>query len=213
MRQNTNNLLRIPFIFGLLAGQVLCAQDTPKREFYGLTLGGFQNQGLGLKDLKDAKEWRFYDGFAVGYVEQCTRRLGLKLEFSGLTDKQSVGNGANRFAFRQSNWWFLGGVQMKASPKESSLRPFAHALIGASILQTSTSAAEKLGCAGVFGLRTCPSRFDENKVRAAISIGGGLDVRIGKRLEFRVAQVEYMPMCHSGSTYHNVRIGMGLVFH
>jgi hypothetical protein len=203
-------LLGFKLIVGLLTGHELFAQDSPKHEFYGLSLTGFQDQGLGLKD---AKKRQVYDGFAAGYVQRCTRLVGLKFEVSGLTDKQTVGSGANRFSFRQSNWWLMGGVQVKANPKDSRLRPFVHALGGATVFQTSTSAAEKVSCAANFGSSNCPNRFDRNTVWAAISLGAGLDIRIGQRWEFRVGQVEYMPMCRYGLVHHNVRVGMGVVFH
>jgi hypothetical protein len=59
-----------------------------------------------------------------------------------------------------------------------------------------------------------PSRAD-----FAMVFGGGIDVKLGKRIDLRLIQVDYNPIFVKtrngieGKTQHNFRIGVGLVFH
>lgn len=47
----------------------------------------------------------------------------------------------------------------------------------------------------------------------AAALGGGLDIRLNKRLDLRAIQVDYNPTRLFGSTQHNIRIGIGIVIH
>jgi hypothetical protein len=93
---------------------------------------------------------------------------------------------------------YLAGVQFKDNSTEGRVKPFAHALVGvgrvkarASFSGTSVSQAET-------GL--------------ALAFGGGIDVRVNKRVSIRVIQADYNPIRIDGETSNNVRLGFGIVF-
>ena len=43
-------------------------------------------------------------------------------------------------------------------------------------------------------------------------IGGGVDIRVTPRIDFRAIQLDYNPTRLGGQTLHNFRVGIGLVF-
>jgi Outer membrane protein beta-barrel domain len=87
---------------------------------------------------------------------------------------------------------YLGGVQVKNNAKEGSrVRPFAHALAGVVV------ASE--------GFRTRGGAF-------SVAVGGGIDIRVNKKVSVRAIQIDYNPYISGGSYMNNVRIGAGIVF-
>jgi hypothetical protein len=46
----------------------------------------------------------------------------------------------------------------------------------------------------------------------AFALGGGLDIRLTKRLELRAFQIDYNPSRIKEETFQNVRLGIGLNF-
>jgi Outer membrane protein beta-barrel domain len=87
---------------------------------------------------------------------------------------------------------YLGGIQVKNNAKEGSrVRPFAHALAGVVV------ASE--------GFRAVGGAF-------SMAVGGGIDVRVNKKVSVRVIQVDYNPYFSDGYVSNNVRVGFGIVF-
>ena len=87
----------------------------------------------------------------------------------------------------------VGGVQFKDNSKETKLKPFAHFMAGFQNARVSGLVSEtETGFAGV--------------------IGGGLDIRLNRRVDFRAIQFDYSPTRLGGETQHNFRVGVGLVF-
>lgn len=87
----------------------------------------------------------------------------------------------------------VGGVQFKDNSKEKKLKPFAHLMAGLANGRVSGFVSDsETGFAGV--------------------IGGGLDVRLSDRVDFRLVQLDYNPTRLGGETQHNFRVGIGLVF-
>ena len=87
---------------------------------------------------------------------------------------------------------YLGGIQIKNNAREGSrVRPFAHALAGVVV------ASE--------GFRARGGAF-------SFAVGGGIDIRVNKKVSVRAIQVDYNPYIADGSYSNNVRIGMGIVF-
>jgi hypothetical protein len=99
----------------------------------------------------------------------------------------------------------LGGVQFKdnAADENQGMRPFAHALAG---IAHSKDKFRALG-----GQRGIDDTVDETGF--ALGVGGGLDVYVTDRLDFRAFQIDYNPNWFDGATRHNFRLGIGLVFH
>jgi outer membrane protein with beta-barrel domain len=87
----------------------------------------------------------------------------------------------------------VGGVQFKDNSKETKLKPFAHLMAGIQHARVSGLVSDsETGFAGV--------------------IGGGLDIRLSPRVDFRVVQLDYNPTRLGGETQHNFRVGIGIVF-
>jgi hypothetical protein len=55
--------------------------------------------------------------------------------------------------------------------------------------------------------------FSDSSTGFSGVIGGGLDIRAGKRIDVRVIQVDYNPTHVEGEWQHNFRIGAGIVIH
>ncbi len=87
---------------------------------------------------------------------------------------------------------YLGGIQIKNNAREGSrVRPFAHVLAGVVV------ASE--------GFRARGGAF-------SMAVGGGVDVRVNKRVSVRAIQVDYNPYISGGFYSNNVRVGVGIVF-
>jgi opacity protein-like surface antigen len=101
---------------------------------------------------------------------------------------------------------FLGGVQIKDNSSDARFKPFAHALIGAGHGRTKVSSVT---CpAGV----DCSDLINDSETGFAGAFGGGLDIKLSNRVDFRAIQVDYNPIKFDSGTQNNVRFGVGFVF-
>ncbi len=89
------------------------------------------------------------------------------------------------------------------------MQPFAHALAGVGIAKAELNNSF---CQGTLGT-ICPSDLNDSETGFAAVIGGGLDVKVNKRVSIRVAQIDYNPIYSNGDTSNNVRFGFGIVLH
>jgi hypothetical protein len=157
------------------------------------------------------------NGFNGSAVINVSRYVGIKGDVSGVYK-------SGRFAFTvpsgvQSNplttvafdakarlYNFLGGVQIKDNASGGRVKPFAHALVGAARRNNEIQG----GGFACIAIIPCPSSTKETGLAGAF--GGGLDVRLSKRVAFRLFQVDYNPIKFDARTEHNFRFGTGLVF-
>lgn len=179
----------------------------------------------------DLKGREGFNGFNASVTANLSRYVGLKFDFSGnyRSDRLRV-----NLVFpcqpaplclpaivpadvraRASVYNFLGGVQFKDNSAETRLKPFAHLLVGAA--RTRVKVDEPLVCAipegcpvGSGSSRNILNEFDTGFAGA---FGGGLDIRMGQRIDVRVIQLDYNPTRLFDNTQHNVRVGAGIVFH
>jgi Outer membrane protein beta-barrel domain len=87
----------------------------------------------------------------------------------------------------------VGGVQFKDNSKETKVKPFGHLMAGVANGRFSGPITDsETGFAGV--------------------IGGGVDIKLSPRVDFRAIQLDYNPTRLGGETQHNFRVGIGLVF-
>lgn len=100
----------------------------------------------------------------------------------------------------------VGGVQFKDNSKETKLKPFAHFMAG---FTHAKAEVDPVGCIAVIG-QPCP--FSQSDSGFAGVIGGGLDIRLSPRVDFRPIQFDYNPTRLGGETQHNFRVGIGVVF-
>ncbi|HJQ34770.1 MAG TPA: outer membrane beta-barrel protein [Pyrinomonadaceae bacterium] len=108
-----------------------------------------------------------------------------------------------------SLYQFLGGVQLKDNSRAARVKPFAHGLVGVARLgQTFYPNPDDPNpplCA------VC-GRFTIKRTDLALDFGGGLDLRLNQRFDFRAFQVSYNPTFFGNGTQHNMRVGAGLAF-
>jgi len=168
---------------------------------------------------------RGFNGFDTSIAYNFTRYFGIKANVTGhyktepFTDTFFGETETLRTKDRIHN--FLVGLQLKDNSKTKRFKPFAHALVGAS----------RFASTGVNTAPTVPGdNFTlESKVTSfAMKFGGGIDVRVSRRIDLRLAELDYNPIFTrdfpvTGSPYgsitqhsklaNNFTIGFGIVFH
>lgn len=198
------------------ASMAAAQSDYKKFEFFGGFSHNRVDTGLGdddpsFQDIINEREG--FNGFEVSATGNLSRYFGIKGDFSGHFKKDSFPipgvPGANvDIDSRLFN--FLGGVQIKDNSTEGTFKPFAHALAGAANARNSVDFND-VACIAIVPSPCSP--FTESETGFAAAIGGGLDIKASDRVSIRAIQVDYNPTRLFGSTQHNFRIGVGIVFH
>lgn len=96
---------------------------------------------------------------------------------------------------------FLGGPRLSYR-KSGRLTPFGHVLLGAARSH-------------VDGKIEGPSftvRFSDTSTAFAMALGGGLDLKLSKRVALRLIQADYLLTPFGDDTQNNARISAGLIF-
>ena len=140
-------------------------------------------------------------GFSIQSAYNISRFWGLEGEFS-YYQKQFEPSSVFPTSSRLTQ--IMGGIKLQDNAHTTRFRPFTQALVGvahtsnlARVLQeTSTSRTVAI----ISG--TGP----------AIALGGGLDIRLTRKLDIRALQIDYNPVWAKGETFQNVRIGIGVNF-
>lgn len=155
-----------------------------------------------------------FHGFNVSGVANVSRYFGIKGDVSGTYNNESfsvpvtTGTTTQNVNFKLNNslYNFLGGVQIKDNASTGRLKPFAYALVGAGHGRVKV---KNVSCpTGV----DCSDLTSDSETGLAGAFGGGLDIRINNRVDFRAIKVDYNPIKFDSGTQHNVRIGVGVVF-
>lgn len=120
---------------------------------------------------------------------------------------------------RDRTWEVMGGLQIKNNDKERRFKPFFHVLAGLARqsshdVQTST---------GPFNFT-----LNDRVTSFAMKIGAGADIRMGKRIDLRVFEINYNPifardrhvpgnadfdLTVAGKRADNLTLGVGIVIH
>jgi len=217
-----NKILMCVIVCTLFSLNVL-AQTADKNNGFEIFAGYSNNQ----VDVGSTNNSNFRDMFAVrehlggievSGVKNISRFFGIKGDFSvnsrevKFTLPPTVTGGATEsLRLDASLYNFLGGIQFKDNRREGSrVRPFGHVLVGAAYGRTSLKSyttnfcdSPGISCAGL----------DNDDTGFAAAIGGGIDVRINKRITIRAIQVDYNPTRLNRTTQHNFRFSFGVVFH
>lgn len=183
-----------------------------KNEFYV----GYSNQQVNGGGYNSA------NGFQGSYVRNIKRYMGIKADVSGAyyneTYNYSTTDPTNNnlpYSVRQrsnnSVYNFLGGVQFKNNASNARFKPFGHALAGLAVIRTEASIACTSGTCPTF-ITSIP-RFDYTSRNLAFAVGGGLDIKITDKIDFRAIQFDFNPIWRGGGFWQkNFRIGAGIVF-
>ena len=208
---NTVYLFLITAIIALLNAALASAQNSAGEynKFEGSV--GFSHQRAG--ETSGFNDSAGLNGFDVSVTRNVTRYVGIKGAFSGAyrSDDFAIPGIAPgsvlRFKIKTSIYTYMGGVQIKDNAKEKKLKPFFHALAGGgTLIQKLTGDCP----ADVAAL--CPG-YSYSTAGFSAAIGGGLDVRVSKRVSVRVIQADYNPVFLDGGRVNNFRLGVGFVFH
>ena len=107
---------------------------------------------------------------------------------------------------------FTAGIQLKDS-KQSRFRPFAHALFGAGRLENKVT---NISCTTVNNCTYVPP--NETSTGFAMLLGGGLDIKISKRVDVRALQLDISSINGGKNAVYfrggsiDFRFGAGFVF-
>lgn len=170
---------------------------------------GYSNQQV------DVGNRRTFNGFEVSVTRNINRYFGIKADVSGAYRNtqfnSSIVSGTTITSFsadqKGSIYNFLGGVQVKDNATRARFKPFAHALVG---VAHTRSKVTNVVCQGTNCPPLAESTFHDTGFGGAF--GGGLDIKINDRIDFRALQVDYNPVYTSSSFDNNVRFGIGIVF-
>jgi len=203
-----------------LSAQTTAVDDYKKGEVYVGYSNGQIDTGIdtGNSAVDFFQDRENFNGFNVSGVYNVSRYVGIKGDFSGTYNRKrftgEVGSpgGPSIVSVKNSNslYNFLGGVQVKNNSNSGRFKPFAHALVGGAHARAKIS---DYTCSPTV---TCPvpsfpdDTFSETGFAGAF--GGGIDIRLNKKIQIRVIQLDYNPVRIDGSTQNNVRIGAGIVF-
>ena len=193
--------------------------DYKKSEFFVGYSNGQVDTGIETEEGNPfeefARERESFHGFNASGVFNVNRYLGIKGDVSGTYNNKefnfTVPTGPTtsstvRFDTNNSLYNFLGGVQVKDNATEARFKPFGYALVGAGHGRTKVKNV------------TCPTGVDCSDIETssetglAGAFGGGIDIKINDRVDFRAIKVDYNPIKFDSGTQHNVRFGIGFVF-
>jgi hypothetical protein len=191
--------------------------DYKKSEFFVGYSNGQVDTGANTGDDFDEffKDREGFHGFNASGVVNVNRYLGIKGDVSGTYNNTdfsfpvTTGTTTNTVSFKtkSSLYNFLGGVQVKDNASTGRLKPFAYALVGAGhgrLKVSNVVCPTGVDCADLAG--------SDSETGLAGAFGGGLDIRVNDKIDFRVVKVDYNPIRFDSGTQHNIRLGIGIVF-
>lgn len=206
------------FLLVTAASVLTPAQDNDvykKYEFFAGFSNGQVDSGVdsGSTVSSFLKDRANYSGFEVAGVYNVHRYIGIKADFSAAYNKYRAsfpvitGNTTQNLIYEANNSLYnvLGGIQIKDNASKARFKPFAHLLAG---IGHKRMDANIISCPSIVNCST----IGGSSTGFAGAFGGGLDIKINEKLDFRAFQVDYNPVRANGGFDHNVRFGIGLVF-
>lgn len=142
-----------------------------------------QFKALAGFDLLDSDRYIPGYGFEANVTRYFTKHIGLSGDFSGYYRRANARIADTLFKADHSIYYVMGGPKVKLL-NEHRANVFFHALAGAA--HTSVSYRENSN--------TNPITAKDSSTRLAFALGGGIDLRISKRISARVFQMDYIPM-------------------
>jgi opacity protein-like surface antigen len=156
-------------------------------------------------------------GFEASATRYFSKRVGLTGDFSGYYHRELTGIAGTLFGTKTSIYTILGGPHVRFVNK-SRVTPFIHALVGAARVRTSYRENDSPN----------PLTVEDSSTRLAFALGGGLDLRVSKRVSIRLFQLDYSPILGKDRTLtasdgtpielngraqeKNFRLSIGIVF-
>ena len=179
---------------------VLTAQTTieqPKNDFFA----GYSFHSADINTLTIDPHRTPQNGVNFEYTRHITRHIGLTGDASAHFHRETRSTGLGTFSSKRDQYFLLGGIQLRSNT-DQRVRPFAHTLFGASLFRGFTSDIRPSGNVYTF----------DDATSFAMALGGGLDVRVSKRIDVRLIQFDYTPTFFGSGRQDNFRISAGIVF-
>ena len=172
---------------------------------------------------------RSFNGFEGSLTRNVSRYLGIQGDVTAhfknqaFVDKFTPPGATQTEGNRERLWNLLGGVQIKDNRRDARLKPFGRALVGMARYTNRSSQTIDLFPQFNFVINDRVTSF-------AMKLGGGLDIRVSKRVDLRVISVDFNPVFTrdrraqrvsgpfdpvmiGGKTTHSFTIGAGIVIH
>ena len=183
---------------------------------------------LGLNSQQFFCRRRSFNGFDASVTYNLSRYIGIKGNLTGhfktdrFVDVFTPPGVTQTEAITERLYNFLGGVQIKDNRNSRRLKPFGHVLAG---LARYTATQQQT--IDLFPDFNFVARDSETSL--ALKVGGGLDIRVSKRVDIRVFELDYNPMFAgdrpwktvsgpfalsvTGKRANNFTFGVGIVIH
>jgi len=182
------------------SASVLNAQtpvEQPKHEFFA----GYSFHSADINTLTIDPHRTGQNGFNLEYTRNITKQIVLTGDGSAHFHRETRSTTSETFTSKRDQYFLLGGLQFKTRSGKG-VAPFAHALFGASLFRGFTSNIRAAG--NVF-------TFDD-ATSFAMVFGGGLDIHVNKRIDFRMIQADYAPTFFGSGRQNNFRLSVGIIF-
>ena len=183
---------------------------------------------IGLNSQKFFCARRNFNGFDAAITGNISRYVGFTGNITGHWKKTSYLDnftppGVNQTLANDEKFWnFLGGVQFKDNRRSKRIKPFGHVLAG--VARYSNRQSQTLDLFPAFNFT-----IEDRATSFAMKIGGGVDLKVGKRIDIRLIQADYTPVFAKdrnperisgpftvsfvGRTMNGLTIGAGIVIH
>jgi opacity protein-like surface antigen len=168
-----------------------------KNDFFA----GYSFQSADINTLTIDPHRTPQNGLNLEYTRNITRHIGLTGDASAHFHRENHSTGVGRFSSQRDQYFLLGGLQFKAG-NEKHVQPFAQALFGVSLFRGFTADIRPAGNVYTY----------DDATSFAMALGGGLDVRVSKRIAVRLIQLDYTPTFFGSGRQDNFRISAGIVF-
>lgn len=204
------------------SGEQFITEGTDQFNFQPCTPEGVDALGAHLQKVFCLR--RGFKGGSGSVAFNLKRYVGIVGDFTALykndTTVDDFGAHVDTNKLRDRTWEVLGGLQIKNNSKTQRFKPSIHVLAGFA-RQTSEDVQTSTG----------PFNFTLNdKVTSfAMKIGAAADIRMGKRIDLRVFEINYNPIFARGKRHvpgnadfdltvagkraDNLTLGVGVVFH
>lgn len=194
---------KLPVIIFLIAVSATLSfaqapDDQPKNQFFA----GYSFNSADINTLTIDPRRTGQNGINLEYTRSITRHIGITADASAHFHRDtSSTTGGGTFTRKRDQYFLLGGLQFKTGSGKR-VQPFAHALFGASLFRGFTSDIRTTGNVYTF----------DDATSLAMAFGGGLDVRLSKRIDLRLIQADYVPTWFGSGRQNNFRLSVGIVF-
>jgi opacity protein-like surface antigen len=185
-------------------------------------------QQLGPNSQKFFCQTRSFNGFDASLTYNVSRYVGIKGDVTGhfksdrFVDVFTPPGATQTESTTERLYNFLGGVQIKDNRKDKRVKPFGHALAG--FARYTARQQQTIDIFPQFNFVA-----NDKETSFALKVGGGLDVRVSRRVDVRVIELDYNPVFAgdrgwttvsgpftfsvTGKTAHNFTIGAGILIH